>query len=426
MIPMFSLALFLLLFPTWVTHARSVTHHFQNGFTLVLTEDRGSNVVGMSMLVYGGTQFESLAERGTFRLVLDTMQRGTASRSGDRIALERALLGDAFEVRTLADYWALEATVPPEKVASLVDLVHDLVFNPLFPEDGLSKARNIAVQTIRTEEDSPLHAMVDFYRSVFYPDLYAAPDRRIENLNAFTRDDLLRVYREFFVPGNMVMALAGNLNTEEALRLVSSSFGSQEAAGFGRGRNVIRASSGDLPDFEERRGGITQAGILVGTRLESFDRRDTPVIELVNAVLDNSLGGRLYDAVREREGLVYSISPYFSVRIEPFTWFVLATTRKRNISRVLKKTELVLKGLAADLPSAQEMQLAKNYLKTRLAISYSSPVNRARYEAERTLRGEDHGDLPERMAEIDAVSRDDISRFIERYVPDHWTTLVLR
>jgi predicted Zn-dependent peptidase len=421
---MFSLALFLSLLPTWI--ARSTTHRFQNGFTLVLSEDRGSNVVGMSLLVYGGAQFESRAERGTFRLVLDTMQRGTTTRSGGRIARDRALLGDAFEVRTLADYWALEATVPPEKLAALVELVYDLLFNPLFPDDELSKARNIAVQTIRTEEDSPLHAMFDFYSSVFYPELYSPPDWRIEKINAFSRDDLLRVYGEFFVPGNMVMALAGNLHADEAFRLAAESFGSKQESNLGRRRKIMRVASGNLPDFDERRGGVTQAGILVGTRLEGFDRRDTHLLELVNAVLDNSLGGRLFDAVRKREGLVYGISPYFSVRIEPFTWFVLATSRKRNVSRVLKKTELVMEGLAEDLPSEQETQLAKNYLKTRLAISYESPVNRARYEAERTLRGEEPGDLAERMAVIDAVSRDDIARFIERYVPDHWTKLVLR
>ena len=112
--------------------------------------------------------------------------------------------------------------------------------------------------------------------------------------------------------------------------------------------------------------------------------------------------------------------------MHPFTWFVYATTRKRNVSRVLKKTELVLKGLETDLPSDQELRLAKNYLKTRLAISYGSAVNRARYEAERTLRGEDTRDLSERMAEIDAVDRDDIARFIGRYMPDKWTKLVLR
>ena len=423
-IPLLALALLLLLAPCG--HARSITHRFQNGFTLVLSEERGTGVVGMSMLVQGGTQFESLEERGTFRLVLDTMQRGTSGRSAELIARERALLGDSFQVRTSADHWAVEATVPPDGLAGLLDLVSDIVFNPLFPEDELSKARRIAVQTIRTEEDSPIHALLDFYRSVFYPDLYAPPDRRVANIDSFTRDDLLRVYGDFFVPANMVMALAGDMNSAEALKLVSRLFGSSKPAGSDHPPRLEKVPLRPLPDFEERRGGITQGGILVGTRLEDFDRRDAYMLELVNAVLDNSLGGRLYDAVREDEGLVYSISPHFSIRVEPFAWFVFATTRKRNIHRVLKKTELVMKGLKADPPSSEELQLAKKYLKTRLAISYGSPVDHARYEAEQTLLGSDPMDLSERMAQIDGVSRAELARFIRRHVPEQWTKLVLR
>ena len=181
-----------------------------------------------------------------------------------------------------------------------------------------------------------------------------------------------------------------------------------------------------LPPFKEMYGGITQATIFVGMRLEGFDRCNAVIVDLVNAVLDNSLGGRLYDEVREKQNLVYSISPYYSIRIEPYTWFVLATTRKRNKSRVIRETEMVLQSMKKNPPSDHELRLAKSYLITRLAISYQSPQNRAHYEAERILRGEDILNFEERIDAIESVTREEILRFIDRYFPQTWTTLVVR
>jgi predicted Zn-dependent peptidase len=419
------LVLFGLFVAGTAAHAQAFVYRFENGFELVISESGESGLVGMNLLVYGGTSYELQDERGTYRLLTDMLQRGTEHRSVARIAGDLALLGDSFRTYTAADYWSIEATVSPENLTALLDLLSDLLFNPLFPEKELTKAVHIAVGTIQSLEDSPLQGMFDFYRSVFYPDFHASPEERIENLESLSRRELVRKYERFFTPGNMVMALTGNLDTEEAFWMVSDRFGSQPQSGTVLRGEVPAQRDEVLPEYLEKRGGLTQAGIFVGTRLEDFDRRDEHLLELVNAVLDNSIGGRLFDDIREKGGLVYSISPYHSIRVKPYTWFVFATTRKQNRTAVLRKTEEVLNGLLTDPPSEEELILAKNYLKTKLAIAYGSPINRARYEAERQLRGEEVRSLEERMAELDGVTLEDLHRFLARRVPERWTKLVV-
>jgi predicted Zn-dependent peptidase len=210
-------------------HAQTSLYHFDNGFSLSTSESNESGLVGMSILVYGGTQFEERGERGTFRLLLDTLQRGTRNRTVDEISFEVSQLGDSFDAYAAADYWAIEATVAPEGVYQLLELVYDLMQHPLFSEEELQKSRNIAVQTIRTMEDAPLHVGFDFFRSVFYPDFYASPEERIRNIKNVRREQLLEIHQRYFTPGNMVMSLSGALDTDEVFRLVSQTFGSVPA-----------------------------------------------------------------------------------------------------------------------------------------------------------------------------------------------------
>jgi predicted Zn-dependent peptidase len=422
---LYILALFLLL-TYGAAHPQTSPYRFDNGFTFSISESAESSLAGMSLLIYGGTQFETAQERGTYRLILDTLMRGTQYRTADDISLHISQLGDSVDTYITGDYWAIEATVASEDMRQLLELVYDLTRYPLFLDEELVKAKNIAVQTIRTQEDSPLHVGFDFYRAVFYPDFYASPEERIRNIEKMERNELLTLYRTFFTPGNMVLALSGNLDGEKMVRLVASTFGSDPRLQTAPKRESRKQQPDRLPGFKEKRGGITQAGIIIGTRLEDFDRRDTVLIEVVNAVLDNSLGGRLYEEVREKSGLVYSISPYFSIRIQPYTWFILATTRKRNYHRVIRETERVLQNLTEEPPSDEELYLAKSYVITRLAISYQSPIKRAHYEAERLMRGEQVLSLEERFEAIDGVEREEVLHFINRYIPGAWTTLVVR
>ena len=416
----------LLFFSSAAVYGQTSTHPFKNGFTLSVSESAESGLAGLSLLIYGGTQYENEGQHGTFRLVLDMLMRGTQHRSSDDIGLHISQIGDSIDTYVTADYWAIEATVAPEHMDQLLELVLDLTHHPLFLEDELEKAKNIAIQTIRTQQDSPLHRGIQFYRDVFYPDFYASPDKMIQNLKLVEREDTVRIYDSFFSPGNMVLSVAGNLNRDDVVRMVATHFGTHASTVPARVRLITQQQPQDLPAFEERKGGITQAGIIMGIRLDGFDRRDALHMEVVNALLDNSIGGRLFEEVREKSGLVYSISPYFSVRIQPYTWFILAATRKRNANRVVRVTKRVLQGLSENPPTEEELRLAKNYVATRLASSYQSPLRRAHYEAERLMRGEPVLNLDQRLQAIEDVKLADIMDFIDQYASREWTTLLVR
>jgi len=105
---------------------------------------------------------------------------------------------------------------------------------------------------------------------------------------------------------------------------------------------------------------------------------------------------------------------------------VFGTSRKRNVKRVIRETERILRGLKEQPLDDEELKLAREYCKTRLAITYQSPRFQAEYIAVQAARKERILGFEERLAEIDAVSGEELTAFVRNYFPDDWTVLVVR
>jgi zinc protease len=415
---LFAAASFTLAGPEYVT--------LGNGTRVVLSEGPSTSLAAVCIMIEGGTSCEGPAERGTYSLLPDLILCGTASRTKAQITRELSILGDSFDSHTSPRYWAFEATVPAASLEHLLLLLRDVLFFPSLTEKEFEKKKSTRTQSIRAEKDSPQQLLSDLYYSVFYPDLYAPGETRITNIENARLPLLQGVHGRYFRPGGTVVSIAGALNMEEALGITEKVFG-----GLRQGPEPLPEAGagqreGPLPFYRAAGGGVTQAGILTGTRLSGFDRSDEHLLQLVGAVLDKPFGGRLFTELREKNGLVYSVSTGYSLQTEPFSWYAVSTSRKRNIKAVVEKTEDVLRLLKKKPPDAQELLLAKEHLKTRLSTDALFPVREARYNAGQVLLGETPRGINERLRMIDAVTQEELAFFIKNYFPDRWTSLVVR
>jgi zinc protease len=390
-----------------VCAARAGEHSLTNGLRVHVAENRSTTLVGISLRVRGGTACEAPGERGTFRLIPEVIRRGTENLRGG------------------VEAWALDATVPPDRLRETLDLVTDLVFRARFAAEDVDKARGVVIQAMEREADAPLNHMTELYQSVFYPDFHAPRDKRIANIRGIGRDELAAIYRRFFRPDNAVLVIAGNVRDADALPAVQAILGPVPQPAVPLDRADIVQKETPLPARKDVSGGLTQSAVFVGTRLNAFDRKDEPVIKMLNAILASSVGGRLFKRVREEKGLVYSIGPSYSLGLPPYTWSVSATSRSRNVPDVIRETTAVLEDLKANPPSEEEIRRAREYLKTQLAISCQSPGSQSRTIALQMIRGEAVKTYAERLAEIESVSASHLTTFIQAQFPNTWTVLVL-
>jgi len=398
----------------------------ENGVRVVLSEGPSTSLAAVCIMIEGGTSCEGPEERGTYSLLPDLVFSGTASRTKPEITRELSILGDSFGSHTYLRYWSFEATVPIASLEQLLLLLRDVLFFPSLSDEEFEKTKSTRTQSIRAGKDSPQQLLSDLYYSVFYPDLYTPRETRITNL-ANARLPLLQdVHGRYFQPGGTVVSIAGAVNREEALGITEKAFGGLRHGPEPLGEVRTGQKDGPLPFYRAASGGVTQAGVLTGTRLSGFDRSDEHLLQLVGAVLDRPFGGRLFTELREKNGLVYSVSTGYSLQTEPFSWYAVSTSRKRNTKTVREKTGDVLRQLRRKPPTAQELSLAKKYLKTRLSTDALFPVREARYTAGQVLLGETPRSIDERLRMIDAVTQEELASFIKDYFPDRWTSLVVR
>jgi predicted Zn-dependent peptidase len=363
---------------------------------------------------------------GTFGLLSDLILSGTSTRTKSDVARELSLLGDSFKSYTAPGYWAVEGTVPSSSLDTLLILLGDILFFPSLSEDELEKTKRTRIQSLQAGMDSPQRLLSDLYYEVFYPDLHVSRETRIKNIENVSLSELRSVHMRYFQPVGTVISIAGAIEREKTLEMTDRVFG-----GLRQGPGPLPEArsgqkDGPLPFYRAAGGGVTQAGILTGARLSGFDRTDEHLLQLIGTVLDNSLGGRLFVQLREKTGLVYSVYTGYSLEVRPFTWYVVSTSRKKNIKAVGEKTENVLRLLKRKPPDAQELSLAKEYLKTHMSMNALFPVYEARYNAAKVLRGETLRSLDEKIRMIDAVTEEELASFIKEYFPARWTTLVVR
>ena len=401
-------------------------HSLSNGMQVVLSESPSSTLAGVSILVWGGILCEKREERGTFSILSDMLLRGTLSRTQQEIAKEVSLFGDSVSSYTGTEYWAIDATVPAASLGEYLFFCYDLLFNPQLSEKELEKVKKTKIQSLRASDDVPENRLAELYRSVFYPDIHLSNEERIANITKADRAFLDRIHKSYFVPERIVISIAGDIETGAIFALIEDLFDDapQKTGPYPDERLVQR--DGSLPVYRVEGGGVTQASILTGTRLRGFDRSDEHTVMLLGAVLDNSLGGRLFNGLREEKGLVYDVRTGYSLSIRPYTWYVISTSRRKNTSTVREETEKILNDLKRKPPTPEEIKLAKQYLKTMLAIRSLTPLFEARYNAERLLRGERILSFEERTMILDGLTDEDLSSFVSAYFPSRWTTLVVR
>ncbi|MBN2325088.1 MAG: insulinase family protein [Spirochaetes bacterium] len=420
--------LFVLIFLFAASFARAAPGPvtLENGVRVVLSENPSTSLAAVCIMMEGGTDGEKPDERGTYGLLSDLILSGTESRTKSDITRELSLLGDSVETYATPGYWAVEGTVPQASLEDFLGLLCDILFFPSLPIEELEKTKRTKIQSLRAETDSPNRLLSDLYREVFYPDLHVSRETRIRNIESVSISHLRSVHDIYFRPDGTVVSIAGALSKEEALEMTERVFGVLPKPPERLQKDNNEHRDAPLPFYRSAGGGVTQAGILVGSRLSGFDRSNEHLLQLACAVLDNSLGGRLFVELREKTGLVYGVHTGYSLEVRPFTLYAVSTSRKKNIKAVEKKTVDVLRMLVRKPPDARELLLAKEYLKTAVNTNACLPVYEARYNARKLVFGEPLRSLDERMRMIDSVTEEELASFIEECFPSRWTTLVVR
>jgi predicted Zn-dependent peptidase len=330
--------------------------------------------VSIGFFVDIGSRYEQPEMNGSSHFIEHLMFKGTSRRSAKDIAEELDAVGGQLNAFTTKEYTCYYARVLDEHFGLAVDLLGDMLFASKFDPLDIDRERNVILEEIKMYEDTPDELVHDIFASSIWrghplgqPIIGTAGV-----INGLTREKLFDYYKKHYNPGRMIVAVAGNISHEAAMKKLRPIF--ENKAGQGRPRQV------DIPAAQRqvvcRSKDTEQVHLCVGAPGLKLDHEKIYVMQIINTILGGGLSSRLFQDIREQRGLVYSVYSYHSSYHDTGLFAIYAGLSKQNVDEVLalifkQVRDIQLKGV-----KKEELYRAKEQLKGSLFLSLENVSTR--------------------------------------------------
>ena len=382
--------------------------------------------VAIGCWVGTGARDEPDAIAGASHFLEHLLFKGTDRRSAAEIAEAVESVGgdmNAFTAHELTTYYV---RVPHDRLGLAVEILSDILWSPAFRTSEVDSERQVILEEIRMRDDAPEDLVHDLFAGALFPahpigrDVIGTPD----TIRAMGPDEIGAFHAEHYHPSNVVVAAAGNLDHEEVVALVEAGLVRADGARPSRATWPGEPSPSSLAVLTRD---TEQAHAVFGMRALCRDDPDRYALGVLTQALGGGMSSRLFQEVREKRGLAYSVYAYRSAYEETGTLAVAAGTAPERLDELLEVIDTELGRVVADGGvSERELDAAKGHLTGSLALSLESSSSRMHRIGRSELTLGEIPSLDDLVAAVDAVEADDVTRVVERLLapPDRTLAVV--
>jgi predicted Zn-dependent peptidase len=375
-----------------------------NGIRLVTEQIPTLKSVTVGMWVNAGSRDESPAQAGYSHFIEHMFFKGTATRSATDISREIDALGGEMNAFTTRETTTFYVKVLDQHLPKALNLLSDLFHRSRFGPKEIEKEKQVVLEEIRMVQDDPEDLVQELHTGLVmgrHP--LSRPILGQEaTIAKLRRDDLLDYVGTHYRPQEMVLAVAGNFDQRGLERTMART--------FGRHRPSVSAAPRRRwpPDIcggvVTKRKSLEQVHLCVGLKGIPAGHKDRYAAYVLNSVLGGSVSSRLFQEIREKRGLAYSIYSFLSGYSDGGTMTVYAGTRAREVERVLDLIRREVRNMAAHGIERAELKRTKDQMKGSLMLSLESSHSRMNKLAKDELITGAHTSLEEMLSDIDAVT----------------------
>jgi predicted Zn-dependent peptidase len=372
-----------------------------------------------------GSRDEPSELAGASHFLEHLLFKGSDRRTASEIAESVESVGGDMNAFTTQEFTAYYVRVPDQCLEMAVDILSDILWAPALRGEDVDAERQVILEEIRMHEDAPEDLVHDVFAEAMFPghpigrEVIGTP----ATIEAMGPQEIRAFHREHYHPSNVVVAAAGNVDHDAVVAFVER--GIVDADGL---RPPRQHYGGEL---RPRRLAVLertteQANVVLGMRAFPTRDPDRYALTVMNQAFGGGMSSRLFQEVRERRGLSYSVFSYRAAFEETGAFAVSAGTAPERLDELLGVVDAELDRLVADGGvSDRELDAAKGHLKGSLALSLESSSSRMHRLGRSELTMGEVPTLDELVAKVDAVGPDDIARVIERVVATEERTLAV-
>lgn len=403
---------------------------FGSGLRVITERMPGLRSVALGFWVLAGSRDEPPSISGASHFLEHLLFKGTRTRSARDIAEAFDAVGGDVNASTAKEYTAYYARVLDRDLPMAVEHLADMIQHSTLRAADVEAERHVILEEINVHEDTPDDLVHDLFTETLWPGhpLGRPVLGTRESVRAATREQIRRFYRRRYVPGNLVVVAVGSVRHEGLLRLLGEVMETGPVLGDGPSNFHLR--KGERPPEPSGRSRILrrrteQAHICVGTNGLSRQDPDRFAFGIVNAALGGGMSSRLFQEVRERRGLAYSVYSYHTMYAEAGLFCAYAGTTPERAKEVLDLIRREIEDVAEHGLSEAEFERARGHVKGSLVLSQDDPGSRMSRLGKSEIA---HGEiLPvnEMLRRFDQVSVEDVRRVAKRVLTQPISITVL-
>jgi predicted Zn-dependent peptidase len=372
--------------------------------------------VAVGFWVGTGARDEDDPRSGASHFLEHLLFKGTPTRTALEIAEAVESVGGEMNAFTSHEYTAFYVRVPDTRLGLALDILSDVVWSPTIDAEEMDAERKVILEEINMRDDAPDELLHDLLAGAVFPEhpLGRSVLGTPESISAMTRDAVVDYHAEHYHPSNVVVAAAGNLEHDRVVELVEAGLAARADVDGQRPARVVSGFPASRP-LEVLRRPTEQAHLAIGLRAFSRDDPDRFALTVLNQVLGGGMSSRLFQEVREKRGLAYSVYAYRAAYEEIGAMAVYAGTTPARVTETLGVLNAELDRVVADGGvSDRELDAAKGHLTGSMALGLESSSSRMHRLGRSELTLGEIPTLDELVDAVDAVTPSDIARVIDR------------
>lgn len=382
-----------------------------NGLKVVTRTMESLYSVCLGYWVKVGGVCETSSNGGVSHFLEHMAFKGTTSRTAKQIADEIESVGGYLNAYTSKETTAYHAKLLGENKMTAIDIISDILQNPTFLTEELERERGVILQEFFQTKDTPDDIIFDHFQAVaFGKQSLGTPILGSEEIiSTISANDLRNYMSNYYRADNMIFCAVGNVSHEEILEYAEkyfSKFSSKKTPPFNVTFEYIGGSYSDVRDIE-------QAHVIVGFDGVSSRDRDYYTMAMLSSILGGGMSSRLFQEVREKRGLVYSVYSFSNSYANNGTFGIYAATtadKLRELSDILSIELLKIKENITE----KEFQRTKAQIKTSLLMSSENNTSSCEQLANQTAIFGRPVSREEMLDKINAVTSDDIKKLAEK------------
>ena len=391
-------------------------YSLDNRIRVVFEQNKHLNSVTVGVWIGVGSRDENCDNNGIAHMIEHMLFKGTKTMSAKQLAVRCAIIGGSLNAYTSKENTEFYCKTLPSCLKEGIDILGDMICNPKLDPEDLEREKGVVCEEIDMYKDSPEDGVHEILQKKIWkkqPLGYLISGKK-KNVKAFSVDELRTFMDKYYVGENMVVSVAGNFNKKETLNWIKKAFEKVPT------KNEVFVSDRTTPSYEKasfvKSKDIEQLHMNLAFEAPSFLDEDRYTAVILNNILGSDVNSRLFQTVRENNGLTYSVCSYPSSFSDTGLLHIYAAMNEHQYGRVEELISNILRDLNEKGITSTELSNAKKQTVVEMSLNRDSTASRMSANAKNVIYNIPWELFEDKIDRINKVTKSDVNKLIKKYL----------